>query len=240
MLLGYCTADEIAASGSDLAVLPLGSIEQHGPHLPVTTDWEIATALGMGVAEKTGGVYIPAIPIGTCREHMGKRGSVWVGPKTLYDMVWDVCMSLKEQGFKRISIIPAHGGLFIIPPLVRELNAINQPYLKTAILDYLALLPELTTAGILETTSELHTGECETSLMLHLRPDLVHMDKAVDFVPQGVKRADLNYGSMLRYCPDGVWGEPSFGTAEKGEKILNYLVEALAREMERIFNLMSS
>ena len=238
MLLGYSTADEIVASQTDLAIISIGSIEQHGPHLPVTTDWEIASRLGMGLADKTGGFYIPAFPVGTCREHMGKRGSVWMRPETLYNMIWDICMSLKEQGFRRITILLAHGGLFIIQPLVRELNAAYQPDLMVAKLDVIDLWPEMAAAGIMETTTELHAGECETSLMLYLRPELVHMEKAVDWVPQGVKRSDLNYGSLLRYCPDGVWGEPSYATAEKGEKMFSFLVDGLAGEMERAFSLM--
>ena len=234
----YCTADEINGSGADLAILSIGSIEQHGPHLPVTTDWEIASALGRELAYRAGGFYVPAFPVGTCREHMGKRGSVWMKPETLYGMVRDVCMSLKEQGFRKIAVLLAHGGLFIIPPLVRELNAAYQPDLMVAKLDILDLWPDMAAAGIMDTTSELHAGECETSLMLFLKPELVHMDKAVDWVPQGVKRSDLNYGSILRCCPDGVWGEPSYATAEKGAKMFGFLVDGLVKEMDRAFDLM--
>ena len=239
MLLGYSTLDEIVESGTDLAILSAGSIEQHGPHLPVTTDWEIASALGMGLAEKTGGFYVPAFPVSTNRESMGRRGSaVGMSPKTFFDMIWDVCVCLKNQGFKRIGIIQAHGGIFIMTPVVRELNATFQPDLMVAKLDYDVIWSELTSAGILETDTELHSGEGETSLMLHLKPELVHMDKAVDWVPEGVERADLNYGTFLRYCPDGVWGEAKCATAEKGEKMLAYMIEGLSLRMERAFKLM--
>ena len=240
MLLGYCTLEEIIQSGTDIAILSIGSIEQHGPHLPVTTDWEIATALGKGVAEKSGGFYVPAFPVSTNRESMGHRGSaVGMSPKVLYDMLWDICTCLKDQGFRKIGIIQAHGGVFILTALVRELNATFQPHLMVAKLDYLELWPGLIPAGILETNTELHAGEGETSLMLHLRPELVHMDKAVDWVPKkDVERGDLNYGTFLRYCPDGVWGEAKCATAEKGRKMLEFMIDGLTQRMERAFTLM--
>jgi len=239
MLLGYSTINDIVDSGTELAVLAVGSIEQHGPHLPVTTDWEIATALGKGIAEKNRAFYVPALPVSTNREQMGRRGSaVGMNPKTFYDMMWDICTCLNNQGFKKIGIIQAHGGIFIMTPLVRELNATFQPDLMVAKLDYLDVWPELAPAGILESGNELHSGEGETSLMLHLRPELVHMDKAVDWVPKDIERGDLNYGSILRYCPDGVWGEAKRATAEKGEKMLNYLIDALSNRMARAFELM--
>ena len=72
--------DDIAAT--DLAILSVGSIEQHGPHLSVITDWAIADAMGRGVAEKTGGFYIPALPISTNKEARGKRGSVGMNSDT--------------------------------------------------------------------------------------------------------------------------------------------------------------
>ena len=93
--------------------------------------------------------------------------------------------------------------------------------------------------GILETDTELHSGEGETSMMLHLYPELVDMSKAVDFVPS-VKRSDLNYGGFLRYCPDGVWGEATKGTAEKGKRMLELSINELAAEMERIFAIMQN
>ena len=72
------TADELAARDTDLAIIPIGSIEQHGPHLPLSTDYRIAAAFGEAVAEAAGGFSIPPLPVSTCREHMGKKGAVWI------------------------------------------------------------------------------------------------------------------------------------------------------------------
>lgn len=239
LLLGYSTADEIVASKTDLAIIAVGSIEQHGPHLPVITDWVIADEMGKGIAKKTGGFYVQALPVSTCREHMGKRGSVWMNPDTFYLMLKDICLSLKEQGFKRIGIIQSHGGIFVMSPLIRELNATNAPDLmvvKVSTGDYSAACRE---AGIVESKHEMHAGEKETSVMLYLRPELVNMDKAVDFVPD-IPREYFNYGSIFHYCPDGVWGEPTKATADKGKRILELMIEEGAKDLEKIFTMMAN
>ena len=105
-------------------------------------------------------------------------------------------------------------------------------------LDLLDFWDTLYARGIIETRTELHAGEAETSLMLHLQPNLVHMDKAVDFVPEQTQRSDLNYGGILRYCPDGVWGESRCATPEKGKKILDCFIEESVKKLDHIFSLM--
>lgn len=238
MLLNRMSADEIMRLDPDLAIIPVGSIEQHGPHLPVITDWRIATALGEGVADKTGGFLIPALPISTCREQMGKKGSVWMNHDTFYHMMMDIVMSLKEQGFKRICFLQCHGGIFIMTPLVRELNARFNPDLMVAKIDICDIFPMLYKEGIMETNTELHAGECETSLMMYLEPETVHMDKAIDFVPTAARSA-LTYGSIFRVTETGVWGEPSKASAEKGKLMMERAVEYAITEMNEAFEFMS-
>ena len=226
------TVDEICERDPELAIIPVGSLEQHGHHLPLMTDWAIATELGKRVAEKMGAYLLPALPISTCREHMGKKGSVWMEPVTFYQMMNDIIMSLKTQGFKKVGIIQTHGGIFISTPLVRDLNAKFNPDLQVAIVS--------TGPGaehILE-TPELHAGEAETSLILAIAPETVHMERAVDFFPE-VTRPYLSYGSIFRACPDGVWGYPSKASAEKGEKILDAYTEYIVTEFDKAFEYMS-
>lgn len=238
MLLHRMSADEIMKYDPELAIIPVGSIEQHGNHLPVITDWSIATALGEGVARKTGGFLIPALPISTCREQMGKKGSVWMNPDTFYHMMTDIIMSLKEQGFKKVCILQCHGGIFMMTPLVRELNAKYNPDLMVARIDICDVFPMLYREGIMETNTELHAGECETSLMLHLEPDTVHMEEAKDFVPD-VARSYLSYGSIFRATPSGVWGEPTKATAEKGKLALERAIDFSVTQMQEAFDYMS-
>ena len=228
------TADEIMAADPELAIIPVGSLEQHGPHLPVMTDWTIAMELGKRVAEKTGGFLLPALPISTCREHMGKKGAVWMEPTTFYQMMNDIIMSLKTQGFKKVVILQMHGGIFVMTPLVRDLNAKFNPELMVVNIDGCSFFAPLFNEGTLETQTELHAGECETSQILAVAPETVHMDLAKDFVPN-VPRPYLNYGSIFRASPSGVWGEPTKASAEKGEKIFARSAELAVEEMNKAF-----
>ena len=227
------TVDEICALDPELAIIPVGSLEQHGPHLPIMTDWAIASELGKRVAEKMNAFLIPAFPVSTCREHMGKKGSVWMESRTFYQMMYDVIMSLKEQGFKRVGIIITHGGIFIAGPLVRDLNAKFNPDLQVAL-----VTPDAVNFSSITETRGLHADENETSQILAIAPETVHMDKAVDYEPN-VPRPYLNYGSIFRATPTGVWGYPSKATAEKGEKILELWSETIIRELNKAFDYMS-
>lgn len=227
------TVDEICALDPDLAIIPVGSLEQHGPHLPIMTDWIIASELGKRVAERMNAFLIPALPISTCREHMGKKGSVWMEPTTFYKMMYDVIMSLKEQGFKRVGIIITHGGVFIAGPLVRDLNAKFNPDLQVALVN-----SDVIDYNSIAETPGLHADESETSQILAIAPETVHMDKAKDYNPD-VPRRYLNYGSIFRAAPDGVWGCPTKATAEKGERILDLSVETIVNELNKAFDYMS-
>ena len=227
------TADEICALDPELAIIPIGSIEQHGAHLPIMTDWAIATELARRVAEKMGAFLLPAFPVSTCREHMGKKGSVWMAPTTFYQMMHDVIMSLKDQGFKKVGLIIAHGGVFIANPLVRDLNAKYNPELQVAF-----VTPDTVNVRSITETPGLHADESETSQMLLIAPETVHMEKAVDCDPD-VPRSYLNYGSIFRATPSGVWGYPTKATAEKGEKILALSADTIVEEFNRAFDYMS-
>ena len=228
------TADEIMALDPEVAIIPVGSVEQHGSHLPVMTDWAIATELGRRVAETLGAFQIPALPISTCKEQVGKKGTVWMQPDTFYHMMWDIILSLKKQGFRKVGIVQCHGGIFILNPLVRELNAQFNPELMVAVVDSCNFFDTLYKEGIMETNTELHAGESETSQILAVAPETVHMDRAVDFVPD-VPRSYLSYGSIFRATPTGVWGEPSKATAEKGERMFSRCAELSVQELNKAF-----
>lgn len=233
------TADEIMEKDPELAIIPVGSLEQHGPHLPVMTDWAIASELGRRVAEKMNAFLLPALPISTCREQMGKKGTVWMEPTTFYQMMTDIILSLKVQGFKKVGILQLHGGIFIMTPLVRDLNAKYNPDLMVALVDGCAFFQTLYQEGIVETNTELHAGEVETSQILAVAPETVHMDRAVDFVP-AIPRPYLNYGSIFRACPDGVWGEPTKASAEKGERIFARCTELAIEALDAAFAYMQA
>lgn len=221
MLSFRSTADEINESSTDLAILPIGSTEQHGGHLPVGTDFLIAEAVAEKVAERTGAWLLPTLPVSTCQEHRSKRGSVWMGPETFMHVFADMAMSLKKQGFRRLAVVLGHGGIFAATPAIRAFNADN-PDFRAIKIDFEFFMGQI--EPLLECKNNLHACEYETSLMLYLHGDLVHTDRIRDFVPD-VPRDYLNYAPIFKYSPGGVWGMPSLATAEKGEKIFNILVD---------------
>ena len=227
------TADEIESKNPEVAILAVGSIEQHGPHLPIMTDWAIATEWSKRIAEKMGAFLLPALPISTCREHMGKKGAVWMEPTTFYRMMYDIIMSLKTQGFKKVGIVASHGGIFINTPLVRDINAKFNPELMVAI-----VTPDNIKVENIMETDELHAGEGETSQILAIAPETVHMDKALDFVPD-IPRGYLSYGSIFRACPDGVWGQPTKANAEKGERYIEEYSNKAVEELNKAFEYMT-
>ena len=232
------TADEIVEKSSDLAILPIGSTEQHGPHLPLCTDSVVVTEIAKRVAEKTGGYLLPTLPISTCYEHKGKKGSVWMSPSTFYNVISDIVLCLKGQGFKRVAILLGHGGIFIATPVIRELNAMYDD-LKVVKIDLLQFFSTKEMNEVLESKNNLHACEYETSLMLYLKEELVKKDKikGADFVPD-YPRDYLNYISLVKLSDTGVWGEPSLGTKEKGEKVAKILTEKSIEYLNDAFNKM--
>jgi creatinine amidohydrolase len=219
----YSTAEEIRDSLSDTAILPVGSTEQHGPHLPIGTDYLIAGEIAAAVGKRIDALLLPALPISTCREHKGGAGSVWMNSSTFHLMIRDIAESLRIQGFRRLVLLIAHGGVFIAGPAVREINSDNED-IKLIRVDLATLLECGEIQEVLECHNDLHAGEVETSLMLYLDEKLVKMDRIENCIPQ-VPRDFLNYGSILKYCKNGVWGMPGLASREKGEKIFKLLVQ---------------
>jgi len=227
------TIDELKTL-SDIAVVPVGSLEQHGPHLPVSTDIIITQAFADALGEELNAYVLPCLPISTAYEHKGKRGSVWMNADTFYRMLCDIALNLKDQGFKKLAVIKGHGGIFVMDPAVRHLNASYNPELLVCMLEmnYPGALK-----NILISDADLHSGEYETSVMLHLRPELVRFERAVDCRP-GVPRQYLQYGSIFNYCPDGVWGEATLATAEKGRQCFEIIAAENVKYARSVFAMM--
>ncbi len=233
------TQADVKKNDPDTAIIAVGSIEQHGDHLPVGTDYYIADAFAKRLGDSMNAFRLPCLPISTCREHMGMKGSVWMDPDIFYRMMISICSSLKEQGFRRIIIIQGHGGIFVMTPVVRELNATNNPALMVCKAEPYAFTEDFINEGIMESDNNLHAGEFETSIMLYLYPELVKSEKIVDFIPS-ISRPYLNYGSLLCASPAGVWGKPSLGSREKGELILSFGTKLLKNHVQEVFSYMEN
>lgn len=227
------TAKELKDSGVELAIIPLGSIEQHSSHLPIGTDMYLAEALARGAAEKLNALLLPAIPFSTCYEHRGNLGSICMRPSTFYTMLQDIVLCLKDQGIKKIAIVLGHGGIFVAGPAVRELNALNDD-LQVILVNEAGFGKR---ADVYESKkTEIHAGEGETSLMLYLHEDLV--DKKLmlqnDCVPD-YPQSFLNHVPVCKISQTGAWGEPSLATKEKGEAIYKTKVENIVEYIKQAF-----
>lgn len=209
-----------------LAILPLGSIEQHGPHLPIGTDWLIAGYLGEAVAQVLEAWLLPAQPYSCAQEHQDFPGTISLRPATLAVLLADIVESLGRMGVPRLLILNYHGGNWALKAITRDLNRQQQ---KVTIC---ALNPFEGVPG-LDMATDLHAGAFETSQLLHLHPELVRASQR-DFVPAAPPER-LDQVGLRTLSPQGVWGRPSEATAERGARDLAWMVEETARRVRAIF-----
>jgi creatinine amidohydrolase len=225
------TSTELAAIRPDTAVIAIGAIEQHGPHLPVGTDFLWIQELSRRVADGLGAYWVPALPFSMSECHGPTAGTVWLQPETLADVVRDLVSSLEVQGIHRIVLLNGHGGNFVLEPVVQELNA-SRPDLRL-------IMPAWYMAGageapIFESAGlEVHAGESETSTQLSFNPEHVG-DYRPDYIPP-VGREFLDYAFIEQLSPWGVWGNPSKASAEKGQRAAERTLEYLVRVIPETF-----
>jgi mycofactocin system creatininase family protein len=214
--LGGLTSPEVgrrAAAGAVLAV-PLGSTEQHGPHLPLSTDTDIALALCERVAAARGDIIIaPPMAYGSSGEHAGFPGTVSIGQAAVEMIVVELGRSASET-FTRLMFVSAHGGnAQAVTRAVRTLRAESR--------DVLLYLPRW--------VGDPHAGHQETSMMLELAPSLVHSDRAVrgDLRPIAETWPLLRAGGVRAVTDTGILGDPTVANPEDGRDLLDALAARL-------------
>ncbi len=223
------TTDEMSAAGLEMALLPVGSTEQHSHHLPCCTDTAIADAICDGIASKLAIWRLPTLPISISHMHRGHAGSVWVTNETMLAMVKDIVLSVRMQGVKKVVIANFHGGNFILRPAVQDLN---RDYDDLAVI---MLEPTVDYSDIYETFSTMrHAEEAETSVMAAIAPELVHMDRAVDEVP-AYSQSFLMYAPFKKLGEHGCWGNPECASADKGRRAIQRRVDASVGFIEETF-----
>lgn len=232
------TASEFRdADTSDwIAVLPVAAIEQHGPHLPVATDRAIAEGQVARVLEllpaEVPATFLPVQAIGKSNEHIASPGTLTLSWETVTRAWIEIGESVARAGVRKLVIVNSHGGnVPIIDIVCRELRvrhamlAVQTHWMRFGL--PAGVVPER------EAAYGIHGGDVETSLMLHLRPDLVRREKAEDF-----RSAQLSFVQEFAHLrghgphafgwmaqdlnPEGVVGDASAATAEKGAAILDH------------------
>ncbi len=233
--------EALVAAGRRTALIGLGSIEQHGPHLPLGTDRWIADALLAGLeARLDDAVAIPAIAIGCASEHLDFAGTLHVEPETLEAVLRDVLRSLSRHGFERAFLFTAHGGnLDALEDMRDRLGAAARPLalrIETAPRVGAMQSAVVEAASLAPSAAGPHAGEYETSVVAHLRPGTVRSDTLEPgrIVAPGESQG-LFYPSLRPNTESGVLGDPSRAAAERGEGYLDAWVELLAAAYREAF-----
>jgi len=226
----------------DVALLPVGAIEQHGPHLPLDTDAFDAKYLAVRVAESCSDprpLVLPLIPYGVSYHHDDFPGTISVGNEALSKIVYDIGLSCARHGITKLIIINGHGGN--MATLQFAAQTINRDAHIFTCVDT-GETSDVDLDQFCETPNDVHAGEIETSTSLATRPHLVKMDQARRFVPDFSSRyLDFTntrsvewYARTARISPTGVLGDPTLATREKGESIWQVMVRNLVELVEEL------
>jgi mycofactocin precursor peptide peptidase len=198
-----------------IVLVPVGSTEQHGPHLPLETDTIVASSVAKRLAESVGGYVAPALSFGASGEHQGFPGVVSIGTDALAVMLVELVRSLSLWA-GRVVLVNGHGG---------NVQAVTRAVEQLRDEGHHVVWVPCTVVG------DAHAGQTETSLLLHLAPGLVRPDRAepgntrpiVELLP------DLRAHGVRALSPNGVLGDPTGATAAKGAALFEQMVEAAHR-----------
>lgn len=228
-LLPTITTADVQEQAPHVAVLPVGSFEQHAGHLPLTTDTVIACIIGREIAAAYPVLLLPPITISCSHEHSAWPGTVSISARTLHLMIADIAQSLEASGIRRLVLVNAHGGNYVLSNVVQEAN-VAEPRMS--------LFPQSSEwtrarerAGLVSNShDDMHAGEIETSILLHAEPGLVRpgWETADHAAPD---RPYLLTKGMKAYTDTGVIGFPSHATAEKGKAVLSSLLDDFSGHM---------
>ena len=236
MLLEEMTMPQFSAGleRTRTVLIPFGATEEHGPHLPLSTDTLQAFEVGRRLAGRRPLFVAPAVPYGVCRSTADHPGTVGLGTGTLRALALDLVASLYRQGLRTFILLTGHAGQTHTQTLVDAGEELLTRFadLRIAVLTEYMLAAE---AGrdIIETPDDAHAGEIETSRILHSRPELVRgsAEREYPSFPTGIL-----VRNKRRFWPGGVWGDPTKASAEKGARLETAVVDALERLVEELEN----
>lgn len=226
----------------DLALIPVGAIEQHGPHLPLDTDAFDAEYLAKQVANACSDpkpIVLPLIPYGVSYHHDDFSGTISISPDTLAKIIYEIGLNLARQGITKIIIINGHGGN--TPALKFAAQLINRDANIFTTVET-GETSDTDINSLIETVGDVHSGEIETSTALATRPHLVHMDHAKEYIPDfsnryldfSSKKSVEWYARTAKISPNGTLGNPTKASIEKGQKIWEIMIKNLTEFIEHI------
>jgi len=225
--LGTLRWPEVAQASRRLLVVPVGSLEQHGPHLPMDTDTRIAVAVASRACAGRDGVGLaPAVAIGASGEHAAFPGTLSIGTEALVLVLTELGRHASLH-WPSMLLVNGHGGnTEAITAAVRALRAEGR-----ACHAWQAGLPGSRLA-------DPHAGRFETSLLLALAPDLVRLEKAApgDTRPLAEIMPRLRAGGVRAVSPNGVLGDPAGASAAEGEELLRQLAASLAARLDELLD----
>ncbi|MEU4654868.1 mycofactocin biosynthesis peptidyl-dipeptidase MftE [Streptomyces sp. NPDC023723] len=209
----------VPAAGTTVLV-PVGSTEQHGPHLPLDTDTAIARAVAERAAGRLDGsvVVAPALAYGNSGEHAGFPGTVSIGHEALCAVLVELVRSLGLWATRTV-FVNGHGG--------------NGRSLDEAVMQMRLEGHEVAWTGCDFPGSDAHAGHTETSVMLHLAPERVdtHASAAGNTSPLAELLPALVAGGVRAVAPNGVLGDPTGASADEGRRLLDIQAETVARRV---------
>jgi len=217
----------------EVAVLPVGSTEQHGPALPLGTDFTVAAAFAETVADRDDTVVLPTLPVGVSEHHRQFHGTLWTSPETFEAYVTETLEGIASHGVEKAVVVNGHGGnTGALDRTARRLRERETAFAPTW--NWWESVSEL--SGELFETEGGHAGPAETSVVLEVAPALVREDalaEAGEGAPDGwgstVHGAAVGFDT-IDFTPTGAVGDPTEGSADAGER----LFEAAAAELDTL------
>ena len=223
--------------GRDTVVIALGATEQHGRHLPLATDALLGDHLARMLADPLDAFHAPTLRVGCSEHHVGFAGTMSLSESTFRAVVGDLVRSLLRGGFRRIVLVPTHGGNFA--PLAAAVSKLDERQSVTALTD-LGVLFQIAQMGEREygvplAEGGLHAGEWETSLLLAIHPDLVAMEHAEPGFTgdlQDALKGIFAEGGVAALSENGAIGDPRRATTEHGERYWSAAVDLALEQIE--------
>ena len=231
--LTWTDVEAALGRGMRRAIVCAASTEQHGPHLPEATDALLGEAYAEGLARRLGDALVAPIVRPACSEHhMAFPGSLTIPETLLMDLLDAYLASLRRHGFERFVVMSSHGGNF---PVLVEWERTRSPQDTVVLTDFHVFdagFEAIRRFGRTDTAGP-HAEVLETSMMLHLHPELVHMERAASgFTGESTLEEVLRRG-MRSLTPNGVLGDPVGSTSEMGSAVLDAIVDRLYEQVQR-------